>query len=130
MATRFKIAQAATFKADVEIPRVGGTTIKVSFEFRYRDRKALAKLFAGWQQAAERDQARFKQKGDEVTLIDITDAHIERQIEQVSELVVGWGFDDAFTPEAVRALVETSAGAGDAIVSAYQNAFAVARLGN
>jgi len=63
-------------------------------------------------------------------LIDITDAHIERQIEQVSELVVGWGFDDSFTPEAVSALVETSAGAGDAIVTAYQNAFSVARLGN
>lgn len=130
MATKFKIAQNPTFKADVEIPRVGGTTIKVPFEFKYRDRKALAKLFAGWQQAAKEDQDRFKEKGDDITLVDITDANIERQIGQVTELVAGWGFDDKFTPDAVRALVETSAGAGDAIVVAYQNAFSVARLGN
>lgn len=130
MATKFKIAQNPTFKADVEIPRVGGTTIKVPFEFKYRDRKALAKLFAGWQQAEKEDQVRFKEKGDDITLIDITEAAIERQIEQVSELVVGWGFDDKFTPDAIRALVETSAGAGDAIVVAYQNAYSVARLGN
>lgn len=130
MATKFKIAQSATFKADVEIPRVGGTTVKVPFEFKYRNRKELAALFAGWQQAAKDDQERFKEKGDDITLVDITDANIERQIEQVSELVVGWGFEDKFTPEAIRALVETSAGAGDAIVTAYQNAFSVARLGN
>ncbi|WP_447650991.1 phage tail assembly chaperone [Pseudomonas abietaniphila] len=127
---KFKIAQSPTFKADVDIPRVGGTFNKVSFEFKYRNRKELAALFAGWQQAAKEDQERFKEKGDDITLVDITDANIERQIEQVSELVVGWGFDDKFTPDAIRALVETSAGAGDAIVQAYQKAFAVVRLGN
>lgn len=130
MPTKFKIAQDATFKADVEIPRVGGTTNKVSFEFKYRNRKELAALFAGWQQAAKLDQDRFKEKGDDLTLIDITEANIERQTEQVVALVVGWGFEDKFTPENVQALVETSAGAGDAIIAAYQNAFSVARLGN
>lgn len=130
MATKFKIAQAATFKADVEIPRVGGTTNKVTFEFKYRDREELAALFVGWQQAVKDDQKRFKEMGDEITLVDITAANIERQVEQVSQVVVGWGFDDKFTPEAIRALVKTSAGAGDAIVSAYQNAFKVVREGN
>lgn len=130
MATKFRIAQKPTFKADVEIPRVGGSTIKVPFVFRYRDRTELASLFASWQQAAAEDQERFKEKGSDITLVDITDANIERQIEQVSELVVGWGFEDVLTPDSIRALVETSAGAGDAIVAAYQNAFAAARLGN
>ncbi|SDJ38178.1 phage tail assembly chaperone [Pseudomonas abietaniphila] len=127
---KFKIAQNPTFKADVDIPRVGGTFNKVSFEFKYRDRKELAKLFAGWQQSAKDYQDRLKEKGDDITLVDVTDADIEHQILQVSDLVVGWGFDDKFTPEAIRALVETSAGAADAIVKAYQNAFAAARLGN
>ena len=127
---KFKIAQNPTFKADVEIPRVGGTTIKVPFEFKYRGRKELAALFAGWQEGAKEDQERFKAKGDELTLIEITDSHIERQIEQVQELVTGWGFDDKLSPESIRALVETSAGAGDAIVDAYQKAFATNRLGN
>lgn len=127
---KFKIAQNPTFKADVDIPRVGGTTIKVPFEFKYRDRKELAKLFAGWQESAKEDQERFKAKGDELTLIEITDSHVERQIEQVTQLVTGWGFDDKFSAESIRALVETSAGAGDAIVDAYQKAFSAARLGN
>ncbi|MFK3971183.1 phage tail assembly chaperone [Pseudomonas sp. NPDC087358] len=130
MATRFKIAQNPTFKADVDIPRVGGSTIKVPFEFKYRDRKELAKLFAGWQQAAKEDEDRFRKNGHDITFIDITDASIERQIEQVSALVVGWGFEDKFTPDAIHALVETSAGAADAIIAAYQKAFSVTRLGN
>jgi hypothetical protein len=127
---KFKIAQNPTFKADVDILRVGGTFNKVSFEFKYRDRKELAQLFAGWQQSAKDYQDRLKEKGDEITLVDVTDADIEHQILQVSDLVVGWGFDDKFTPEAIRALVETSASAADAIVKAYQSAFAAARLGN
>jgi hypothetical protein len=127
---KFKIAQNPTFSADVDIPRVGGTTIKVPFEFKYRDRKELAALFAGWQASVKEDQECFKAKGDELTLVEITDSHIERQVEQVSQLVAGWGFDDKLSPESIRALVETSAGAGDAIVDAYQKAFSSARLGN
>lgn len=127
---KFKIAQNPTFKADVDIPRVGGTTIKVPFEFKYRDRKELAKLFASWQESAKEDQERFKAKGDDLTLIEITDSHVERQVEQVTQLVTGWGFEDKLSPESIRALVETSAGAGDAIVDAYQKAFSAARLGN
>lgn len=127
---KFKIAQNPTFKADVDIPRVGGTTIKVPFEFKYRDRKELAMLFAGWQESAKQDQERFKAKGDDLTLIEITDSHVERQVEQVTQLVTGWGFEDKLSPESIRALVETSAGAGDAIVDAYQKAFSAARLGN
>ncbi|MDC7818337.1 MULTISPECIES: phage tail assembly chaperone [Pseudomonas] len=127
---KFKIAQNPTFTAEVDIPRVGGTTIKVPFEFKYRDRKELARLFAGWQESAKQDQEYFKAKGDELTLIEITDSHVERQIEQVTQLVTGWGFEDKLSPESIRALVETSAGAGDAIVDAYQKAFSAARLGN
>lgn len=127
---KFKIAQNPTFKAVVDIPRVGGTVIQVPFEFKYRDRKELAKLFAGWQESVKEDQERFKAKGDELTLIEITDSHVERQIEQVTQLVTGWGFDDKFNAESIRALVETSAGAGDAIVDAYQKAFSAVRLGN
>lgn len=127
---KFKIAQNATFRAEVDIPRVGGTTIKVPFEFKYRNRKDLAKLFAGWQESAKDDQERFKAKGEDLTLVEITDSHIERQVEQVTQLVAGWGFDDKLSPESIRELVETSAGAGDAIVDAYQKAFSSARLGN
>lgn len=127
---KFKIAQDPTFKAKVAIPRVGGTVIEIDFQFKWRDRKELAALFTGWNKRAREDQERLKALGDEVTLVEVTDADIERQVDQVTELVAGWGFDDELSEENIRALVETSAGAGIAIIEAYQEAFAVARLGN
>lgn len=127
---KFKIAQNPTFKADVEIPRVGSQVIKVPFEFKYRDRKALAALFLSWQETLKADEARFKEMGAELTIVDLTEAGIERQVDQVEALVAGWGFDDKLSQVSIRALVETSAGAGDAIVKAYQQAFDPARLGN
>lgn len=127
---KFKIAQNPTFKADVEIPRVGGELIKVPFEFKYRDRKALAALFLGWQHTLKADEARFKAMGEDLTIVELTDAGIERQVEQVEALVLDWGFDDKLSPESIRALVETSAGAAEAIIKAYQQAFDTSRLGN
>lgn len=127
---KFKIAQDPTFKAKVAIPRVGGAVIEVDFQFKYRDRKELAELFTGWNARSKEDQERLKALGDAVTLVEVTEADIERQVDQVTELVAGWGFDDELSEESVRALVVTSAGAGAAIVEAYQQAFAPARLGN
>jgi hypothetical protein len=127
---KFRIAQNPTFKSDVDIPRVGGKAQAVEFEFKYRDREELAELFASWNKAAKDEQERLKDLGDDITLVDLTLADIDRQVAQVTELIVGWSFDDKLSPESIRALVKTSAGAADAILKAYQAAFAVARLGN
>lgn len=128
--TSFKIAQNPTFSVIVDIPRIGGEPNKVPFEFKYRSRTELAALYVGWTERLKEDQASFDEKKPDLTLADYTSADIERQIVQVQDLVVGWGFDDAFTPESIRALVETSVGAAKAIVDAYQGAFNQARLGN
>lgn len=128
--TSFKIAQNPTFSVIVDIPRIGGDPNKVPFEFKYRSRTELAALFAGWNEILKKDQADFDEKGADLTLVDVTSADIERQIVQVQDLVVGWGFDDEFNQASIRALVETSQGAGKAIVDAYQGAFNQARLGN
>ncbi|KQB53787.1 hypothetical protein AQS70_09245 [Pseudomonas endophytica] len=129
MAT-FKIAQNPTFNADVEIPRVGGEVIQVPFEFKYRDRKGLASLFDSWELRLKNDQEALKAKGESLTIADTTASHIDYQVDQVQDIVAGWGFDDKFSPESIRALVETSAGAGNAIVKAYQDAYTPGRLGN
>jgi hypothetical protein len=126
----FKIAQNPTFKADVEIPRVNGETIKVPFVFKYRGRKDLAALFVGWQESAKAEQEALQAKGDAVTLAEITESQMSRQVAQVQELVESWGFDDELSEDNIRALVDTSSGAGDAIVDAYQKAFIPARKGN
>lgn len=128
--TTFKIAQDPTFRKDVAIPRVGGEPMLVPFEFKYRDREELAALFTGWQERAEKDQEAFKARGADVTLKEVTEAQLAVDFEQVKDLVVGWGFDDAFDDDSIRALVRTSVGAGRAIVDAYQAAFRATREGN
>lgn len=126
----FKIAQNPTFSADVEIPRVNGETIKVPFVFKYRGRKELAALFSGWQESAKAEKAALEAKGGAVTWAEITESQMARQVDQVQALVDSWGFDDELSEENIRALVDTSSGAGEAIVEAYQKAFVPARKGN
>ena len=73
---KFKIQQNPTFKVTVEIPRVGAEPDKVPFEFKYRDRKALAALFLSWQEAFKADEVRFKEMGAELTIVALTEANI------------------------------------------------------
>lgn len=128
--TTFKIAQDPTFKASVAIPRVGGDAVLVPFEFKYRDRTELAELFTGWRERSDRDQEAFKAKGADLTLVDVTNSQMALEFDQVKDLVVGWGFDDPFDDDAIRALLRTSIGAGKAVIDAYQAAFRAAREGN
>lgn len=125
---KFKIAENPTFKAEVEIPRVGGATVKIPFEFKYRTRTELAELFDSWRE--KRLELADQFKGDDITLKDFTAAEMELQVGQIRDLVVGWGFDDEFNDESVKELVETSVGAPDAVVRAYSDAFNQARQGN
>lgn len=127
---KFKIAQAPTFSAKVEIPRVGGEVIKVEFQFKLRDRKELAAMYTDWNKRTTEDHKRLEALGESLTLVELTAVEIDRQVDQVSALVAGWGFADELSEENIRALVETCAGVGPAITDAYQNAYAVTRLGN
>jgi hypothetical protein len=48
----------------------------------------------------------------------------------VLDIVSSWAFTDPLNEDSVRALVDSTAGVGDAIVEAYQKAYLPARLGN
>jgi hypothetical protein len=124
----FKIAQNATFKAEVEIPRVGGEPIKVEFEFKYRDRKELSKYYDKWN--AERDALIKESIKDGSTWEQATAGQIALEAGQLKDIVVGWSFEEAFTDEAITELVTTCVGAPAAVIDAYQSAYAVARRGN
>ncbi|PVZ56567.1 hypothetical protein C9422_18775 [Pseudomonas sp. B1(2018)] len=124
----FKIAQNATFKAEVEIPRVGFDSIKVQIEFRYRDRKELSKYYDKWN--SQRDELTQEAMKDGATWEAATDRQILLEVGQIKDIVVGWSFDEAFTDEAITELVTTCVGAPAAVLDAYQNAYAVARRGN
>ncbi|MGY4663240.1 hypothetical protein ACVWZ9_004034 [Pseudomonas chlororaphis] len=125
---KFSIAPKPTFTIDVAIPQVGDKPVMVPFTFKYRDRTALAELFDSWKDRAEAIGERFK--GVQPTLSEITAAEVEQGVEQIKDLVVGWGFGDKFNDESVTALVKSCVGVSDAVVKAYSDAFGKARLGN
>lgn len=125
MAKSFKIAQKPTFKSEVMIPRVGAESVPVTFEFHAKPRTELAKLFDVWQKKANEISEQ-----EINSFVELTEADIQMQVEQLQDIVVGWSFDDEYTEENIRALVETSNAVAEAIIEAYQKAYQKARSGN
>ncbi|WP_040263665.1 phage tail assembly chaperone [Pseudomonas massiliensis] len=124
----FKIAQNPTFKATVQVPRIGGDPVPVEFEFKYMDRPALAELFDRWGEARRALLERVQK--EELSLSDSTQAEIQLQAQQISEVTASWAFDEPFSEESVKALVTTCVGAPKAVIEAYQQAYSPSRLGN
>ncbi len=124
---KFKIAQAPTFLGAVMIPVVGQEPVKVEFTFKYRNRIELAALFDEWNQRRKEGLEKF---GDKPSVSEIIAVDTENQMQQIKDLVVGWEFDDEFDDESVKALVTSCHGTTEAVVDAYQAAFAKARTGN
>lgn len=124
----FKIAQNATFKVDVEIPRIGGDPVKVGFEFKSFDRKALSTYFDKWNKA--RDEAIQESRKEGATWASATETQIALEVGQIKEIVVGWDFEEAFTDEAINELTTTCVGAPAAVLEAFQKAYEIARRGN
>lgn len=125
---KIKIAQSPTFTAEVKIPRVGGEPVPVQFTFRYMDRTALAKLYDGWNKAAEANSE--KARDENVSLEQFTAGQLKLQAEQIKAVTTGWGFDEDFTDDAILELVTSCVGAPQAVLDAYQEAYKPARLGN
>ena len=124
---KIRIAQNPTFKAFVLIPIVGEEPEKIEFTFKYRDRPGLAALFDDWGAKGKEMRESF---GEATTLSDVVAAETELQVQQIKDLVVGWGFDDKFDDKSINALVKSCYGTAEAVVNAYQGAFSQARLGN
>ena len=125
---KIKIAPNPTFKAKVQIPRVGGDAVAVDFEFKYLDRIALSARLDKWD--AERDEHLKKVREDGLSWKDATTAEIAIQVGHLNDIVLGWGFDEKLSDEAMTALVTTCVGAADAVLTAYEAAYRPARLGN
>jgi hypothetical protein len=123
---KFTLIQNPTFKTDVMLPTVGGEPVKVGFKFKYRDRTELADLYADWDE-------RHKElglKSQEVGLKQFTALLIDLQVQQLKAIVEGWDVDEEFTEENLRILVGSISSTPSAVLEAYSDAFAKARLGN
>ncbi|PVZ19922.1 MULTISPECIES: phage tail assembly chaperone [unclassified Pseudomonas] len=123
---KIKIAPAPTFGATVQIPRVGGESLAVGFTFKYLDRLALA-AFIDQQQA---DAQVLVEGVDKRTVVEQAQAEIDVQVKNMLTVVDQWDFEDALGEDSLRALATTFAGAPEAVMSAYFQAYREARLGN
>ncbi|MDX9668764.1 phage tail assembly chaperone [Pseudomonas sp. P8_250] len=122
---KFKIAQNPTFSTDVSIPRVGGDPIEVKFTYRVLGRKELAAMYDKWGATSKR-----LFEDEEFTFASLADADMTAQLEQIKDIVVGWGFDDEYNDENIIALCDTCTQAAQAIVEAYRVAYAENRTKN
>lgn len=127
MAKKFSITQAPTFVGNVPVPRIGGEAVDVPFTFKYRDREQLAQVFELWR---KRRMELFESIGAETSGEEVARREIAFEVEQLRDVVVGWGFDEPFDDQHIEALVRSLASVPEAVVSAYAKAFHQARLGN
>jgi hypothetical protein len=125
---KISIQQKPTFTTDVEIPRIGDKTIKVSFTFGYLDRDQLAEL-ADNEIAHSKGMAELIKK-DGVSVREYGAKAEEFEVTQIKLLVKGWGFEDEFNDENILALVRSATAVPDAILKAYKAAYNKAREGN
>lgn len=133
MAKKFSIAQNATFKNTVDVPRIGGESIKVGFEFKYLTRKQLSELQDKWNDQAQIMLDKWRKEADDADksgISHITEDEINHNIAQLKDIVVGWEFSEEFNDENIRALVESSLAATDAVIKGYHEAYTKAKLGN
>lgn len=133
MAKSFKIQFNPTFKSAVQVPRVGGDPIAVTFTFKVLDRKSLARVFDAWKkenlQLIE-DATTADKEGTPFTLEEWAEREITLQIKQIKDVVLGWGFDDEFNDENIEELLNSSISVTDAILEQYNDGYIKARQGN
>lgn len=129
----FKTQIKPTFKATVQVPRIGAEPMAISFVFKAFDRVSLARIFDNWKKQnleliKEAEDA--AETGSEFSLEDWAEREIEIQVKQVKDIVEGWGFDDEFNDENIREVVSSSVSVTDAILEQYNEAYNRARSGN
>lgn len=133
MAKSFKLQVNPTFKAPVEIPRIGADPMRVSFVFKAMNRLELARMFDKWKEEGQEmvdEMRRDAANENQWTLEKLAAREIELQVSQLKDIVVGWGFEDEFNDENIEALVTTAVSVSEAIVDQYHDAYQRARKGN
>lgn len=101
----FKLNPDPTFWAKVGIPVPGGDEVSVDFEFKALSRKALQQF--------------------------LTDSKGREDIDNLSEVVVGWkGVDKPFSRETLELLLENYVASAKVIWQRFLDELTAARLGN
>lgn len=125
---KISIKQKPTFTRTVEIPQWGDKPVKVNFEFKFLNRDEVSALVD-----AELEQGRkFAElvKSDDYKVSSVTEQSTDFQVDYLKKILAGWGFEEEFNDENVRALVSAYVAVPDAIIAAYKASYETAREGN
>jgi hypothetical protein len=101
---KLRIDPAPTFNADVDVPVAGGASVPVQMTFRHRTRDELDEFIKG-----------RANKTDDQSFMD---------------MVVGWDFEDEFSEENVRRLLQKRIGVALATFHKYIDELTKAREKN
>lgn len=128
MAKSFSIKLNPTFKATVQIPRVGAEDLPVQFEFKTIPRNKLAALMDKWRKET---LDMFNQaKEEEWDYEALSVGEINLHVDQLKDIAVGWGFKEEFSDDNITELCASSAFVLEAITEVYHEAFQRAKSGN
>lgn len=99
--------------------------IKVTFKYKTRSQFAefLNKLFASSKEAP-------KEEATELDFLELYKKSGDKTVEQLSEIIVAWDFEEDPTPGALRQLHDQAPAAVAAITAAFASACNEGRLGN
>lgn len=127
MAKKFSIKRDPTFTTDVFLPSPGQEPIKVSFTFKWMDRKALGQF--------HEDRRNFgseflKKVEDGAQGAELAKFAIDFEVPQLKSIISGWDIEEDFNDENLQALVESGSELPAAIVNGYLAAYDKAREGN
>lgn len=133
MAKSFKIQMNPTFKSVVDVPRVGGEDMRITFTFKAFDRVRLARVFDEWKEEGAKllkEMREATDSGAPWTMEELAIREIKMQVKQVKQVVDGWGFDDEFNDENIEILVSSGVSVTDAIIEQYSEGYNRAKKGN
>jgi hypothetical protein len=127
-------------------PTVKKDPLRVTFTFRWRDRRAVAALFDGYIERARalakqaEDKAKARAEAEEAgqplpeepskTMAQMADEGVARDIEVLKDIATGWNIDAPFDDEHLAKFFRKYPGAGSAIANDYRISLTEGRLGN
>ncbi|KFE50147.1 phage tail assembly chaperone [Pseudomonas syringae] len=125
---KISFQQNPTFKVDVEIPRVGGSAVKVPFTFNYLNRDQLAEFTDAEIQYSKEISDLIKDEQPSVK--EVSAKAEEFQFDQLKKAINSWGFSEDLTDDNLRAVIRSAVAVPIAILDAYKGAYNKAREGN
>ena len=119
-----------TFRSEVAIPTPDGKPLRITFDFKYRDRVAMNAFLEENARLAVSLMDSFKDVSDHGSP-EVVDQLVAHDVAAVRDMAVGWNVEDLpFDEETLQRFFTVYPGAAAAIGEHYRISLTRGRLGN